>query len=51
MHEYLTLNESLLDFLTESKRLPVKFRCGRKVGQRLSDAALIWSETWIEVKL
>lgn len=48
MVDYLDNNKSLLAFLSDTKRNVSKFKCGRKVGQRLSDAGLIWSEHWFE---
>ena len=48
MLDYLANNTSLLEFLSATKRNVSKFKCGRKVGQRLSDAGLIWSEHWFE---
>ena len=37
--------------MTETNRNLTKFSCGRKVGQRLSDANLIWSEYWFEANM
>ena len=51
LKDYLETNGELLSFLTQTGRDPTKFSCGRKVGQRLSDAQLIWSEHWFEASL
>ena len=49
LKEYLNANRNLLSFLQESRRNVAKVRCGRKIGQRLSDADLTWGEHRLEV--